>query len=433
MLIEFSVSNFRLILSRQTLCMAASPDVAHRQRNVSPGENKDLRLLRSAVIYGPNTAGKSNLLRAVDTLRQLVQNSATSFQEGQRIPVMPFLFSKMPSEQPTEFEIIFIADDEVRYHYCCEASTERVFKEWLVAYPLGRAQRWFEREYDIATKTQRWWFGPNFNAERAERKVWQEFTRDNALFLSTAIQLNNAQLRPIFNWITRKLIVLVPGINLNPFLSLNLLREDGGQEQIMRFMRAADINIDRMELLEEDLTPSPSGVLPPGTMRIHFEFGPQPGASLAPQTQKRFRVLAWHKCTDSKEDVPLDIGDESDGTQKLFEFTGGWLRALTDGATLLVDELDRSLHPHITRFLVGLFHSRGNEKNAQLIFTTHDTTLLDTDLLRRDQIWFVEKDGDQSSHLYSLLEYSPRKDEALERGYLKGRYGAIPFIGDLGA
>ena len=119
--------------------------------------------------------------------------------------------------------------------------------------------------------------------------------------------------------------------------------------------------------------------------------------------------------------------------EKLFEFTGGWLRALTGGATLLVDELDRSLHPHITRFLVGLFHSRSNEKNAQLVFTTHDTTLLDTELLRRDQIWFVEKDGDQSSHLYSLLEYSPRKDEALERGYLKGRYGAIPFIGDLGA
>ena len=185
-----------------------------------------MRFLRSAVIYGPNAAGKSNLLRAVDTLRQLVQNSATSFQEGQRIPVTPFLFSKMPSEQPTEFEIIFIADDGVRYHYCCEASAERVFKEWLVAYPLGRAQRWFEREYDIATKTQLWWFGPNFNAERAERKVWQEFTRDNALFLSTAIQLNNVQLRPAFNWITQKLIVLVPGVDLNPFLSLSLLRED---------------------------------------------------------------------------------------------------------------------------------------------------------------------------------------------------------------
>jgi len=433
MFIEFSVANFRSILTRQTLSMVAGPDAAHRQRNVSPGGDKDLLFLRSSVVYGPNAAGKSNLLRAVETLRRLVQISATGFQEGQAIPVTPFLFSKEPSEQPSEFEIIFIADDGIRYHYCCMVSPKRVLKEWLVAYPLGRAQRWFEREYDTEGQRQRWWFGPNFNAERAERKVWREFTRDNALFLSTAIQLNNAQLRPAFNWITQKLIVLVPGVDLNPFLSLNLLREGGGQEQIMRFMRAADIGIDRLELLEEEFTPPVPGSLPPGTMRIHFEIGSQPGGAPALQPQKSFRVLAWHKRADSAEDVALDISEESDGTRKLFEFTGGWLHALKHGATLLVDELDRSLHPHMTRFLVGLFHSRSNTNNAQLVFTTHDTTLLDTDLLRRDQIWFVEKDENQASHLYSLLEYSPRKDEALERGYLKGRYGAIPFIGDFGA
>ena len=432
MLIEFSVSNFRSILSRQTISLVASPDVAHLQRNVSPGKNKEMRLLRSAVIYGPNAAGKSNLLRALETLRQMVLNSAVSFQEGQRIPVTPFLFSKAATGQASEFEIIFIADDGVRYHYCCVASPERVLKEWLVAYPHGRAQRWFEREIDPKSGSQSWWFGPNFKAERAERKVWQDFTRANALFLSTAIQLNNAQLKPAFTWLTQKLIVLASGIDLNPFLSLELLRQDSGQDQIMRFMRAADIGIDRLELREEDPTPSPpSGPLPPGAMRLHFEVGLPPGAP--PPTQKSYRVLAWHKRTDSDEDVPLDISDESDGTRKLFEFTGGWLRALESGATLFVDELDRSLHPHMTRFLVERFHSRENEKNSQLVFTTHDTTLLDTELFRRDQIWFVEKDDQSSSHFYSLLEYSPRKDEALERGYLKGRYGAIPFIGNLRA
>lgn len=432
MLIEFSVANFRSIQARQTLSMVAGPDPAHRSRNVTPGQGKELVFLRSAVIYGPNAAGKSNLLRAVETLRRLVQVSATGFQEGQAIPVTPFLFSKEPSEQPSEFEIILIADDGIRYHYCCLVSPERVLKEWLVAYPLGRAQRWFEREYDVESQTQRWWFGPNFVAERAERKVWQEFTRDNALFLSTAIQLNNAQLRPAFNWITQKLIVLVPGVNLNPLLSLNLLREGGGLEQIMQFMRAADIGIDRLELLEEEVTAPVLGGLQPGTLRVHVEMGIQPESPSKLSSQKSFRVLAWHKRTDSAEEVPLDISEESDGTRKLFEFSGGWLRALKHGATLLVDELDRSLHPHMTRFLVGLFHSRSNTQNAQLVFTTHDTTLLDTDLLRRDQIWFVEKDDYQASHLYSLLEYSPRKDEALERGYLKGRYGAIPFIGEFG-
>ena len=430
MLIEFSVANFRSILARQTLSMVASPDKAHMQRNVSATKDKDLQLLRSAVIYGANAAGKSNLLRALETMRQLVQNSATSVQVDQRLSVTPFLFSKAASGKPSEFEIIFIADDGTRYHYCCMVSAERVVKEWLVAYPQGRAQRWFEREYSEEGAEYRWWFGPNFKAERAERKVWQDFTRPNALFMSTAIQLNNAQLRPAFTWITQKLIVLPTGIEMNPFLSLELLRQDNGQEQMMRFMRAADIGIDRIELREEDLAPPAPGPLAQGAMRIRFEVNLPPGATA--QTPKQFQVLAWHKQADSGEEVPLDLGDESDGTRKLFEFVGGWLRALDWGATLFVDELDRSLHPHMTRFLVGLFHGQHNVKNAQLVFTTHDTTLLDSELMRRDQVWFVEKDAQRSSHFYPLLDYSPRKDEALERGYLKGRYGAIPFIGDLG-
>lgn len=434
MFIEFSVTNFRSIQERQTLSLAASPDSKHLRQNVISGADENMRLLRSAVIYGPNAAGKSNLLRALETLRVLVQSSATGIQEGQRLPVTPFLFSKVSAEQPSEFEIIFIADDGIRYHYCCAVSTERVHKEWLVAYPRGRSQRWFEREYVSESNTYEWWFGPYFKAERAQRNVWQGSTRANALFLSTAIQLNNEQLRPIFTWLTQKLIVLIPGsgVDFNPFLSLNLLREESGKEKIMQYMRAADVGIDRLELLEEDLpATTPTAALLPGGVQVRLEIANPPGGT--PSSPKQLRVRAWHKRADSGEEVPLDIGDESDGTRKLFEFAGGWLRALEWGATLFVDELDRSLHPHMTRFLVGLFHSRANDKNSQLVFTTHDTTLLDTDLLRRDQIWFVEKDKQRSSHFYSLLDYSPRKDEALERGYLKGRYGAIPFIGNLGA
>lgn len=430
MLIEFSVTNFRSILDRQTLSMVASADTAHIQRNVAPAKDKEFRLLRSAVIYGPNAAGKSNILRALHTLQQMVLMSATAYQTGQPIPVSSFLLTKVAAAEPTTFEIIFTADDGVRYHYYCEASPKRILKEWLVAYPQGRAQRWFERTYEQESDKESWWFGPNFTAKRAERKIWQSFTGANVLFLSNAIKLNNAQLQPAYTWLTQKLIVLAPEINFNPFLSLDLLRQDTGHDQVMRFMQAADIGIDRLQLQEEDLPLSPSTPLQAGAIRVHLEIAPPPGAP--PQAQKLVRVLAWHKRMDDNVEVPLDmLTDESDGTRKLFEFTGGWLRALEWGATLFVDELDRSLHPHMTRFLVGLFHSSGNDKNAQLVFTTHDTTLLDTEIMRRDQIWFVEKDKNRSSQLYSLLEYSPRKDEALERGYLKGRYGAIPFIGNL--
>lgn len=388
-----------------------------------------MRLLRAAVIYGANAAGRTNVLRALATLRQLVEASATQVQEGQRLNVAPFLLSKASSAQPSEFELIFIAEDGIRYHYFCAVGPERVYKEWMVAYPHGRAQRWFEREYHTEKDKYTWWFGPSFKAERAERKVWQDFTRANALFFSTAIQLNNDQLKPAFTWITQKLIVLTPGVDWNPFLTWDLLREDFGRAEVMQYMRAADVGIDRLELIEEHIAPTSLTELPAGAVRINFDVGVPAGSP--PPKGKRFQVRAWHKQADSNEEVALDIQDESEGTRKLFEFAGGWIRALEWGATLFIDELDRSLHPHMTRFLVGLFQSQTNTKNAQLIFATHDTTLLDAELLRRDQVWFVEKARDGSSKLYSLLEYSPRKDEAFERGYLKGRYGAVPRIGGL--
>jgi hypothetical protein len=421
MLIEFSIANFRSIRERQTFSLVASADSEHESRNAIALKDEGLSLLRSAAIYGPNASGKSNLLRGLATLRQLVESTATKVQEGQHLNVTPFLLSAKAAAKPSEFDIVFVADDGVRYHYMCAVGADRVYKEWLVAYPNGRPQRWFEREYDAKTRAYDWWFGPNFKGERAERKVWQEFTRSNALFFSTAIQLNNDQLKPAFAWMTGKLIVLAAGVNWNRFLSLELLRQDTGKAQLMSYMRAADIGIDRLELLEEDLPVTDlRGVSPRGIRN----FGPPPNA-------KRVQVRAWHKQVDSNEDVALDIQDESDGTRKLFEFAGGWIRALQWGATLFVDELDRSLHPHITRFLVDLFHGSTNKNNAQLVFTTHDTTLLDTQLLRRDQVWFIEKDETHSSKLFSLLEYRPRKDEALERGYLKGRYGAVPLIGSL--
>jgi hypothetical protein len=430
MLIEFSVANFRSIRSRQTLGLTANSKDHHLGRNIASGPEDLDAVLRSAVIYGPNASGKSNLLRALQTLQALIVSSAVATQEGQVLPVTPFLLDAESSSLPSEFGIVFVAADGTRFEYFCALTSQRVEKEWLVAYPKGRSQRWFEREYHRDTEAYDWWFGPNFRGEKAERKIWQDFTRGNSLFFSTAIQLNNEQLKPAFNWIAQNLIVLTAGTNFNPILSFDLLRQPDGAKQFMEFMHAADIGIARIEVREEEYRGQPiPGPVPGSTMQF-FPIAPVPG--LPAQTPKQLKIVTWHKRTGTLEDVPLDLfADESEGTRKLFEFTGGWLRALSLGATLFVDELDRSLHPYITRFLVRAFHGTKNTKNAQLIFTTHDTTLLDSDLMRRDQVWFVEKDSEQSTHLYSVLEYQPRKDEALERGYMKGRYGAVPAIGEL--
>lgn len=430
MLIEFSVTNFRSIRERQTLSLVASADSAHASRNVTSGpDKKSLRLLRSAAIYGPNAAGKSNFIRALEMLRRWVIASATP-QPDWVLQVTPFLLSEAAAQQPTEFEIVFVARDGVRYHYYCAVRTQRVEKEWLVAYPRGRAQRWYEREQPRDAETATWWFGPNFSNKKGEHKV-KEQTRPNTLFLSAGEQWNNQQLQPVFDWFERRLMVDTPSTQLNPFLSIERLDDASGKAALMQFMKAADVGIDRLELHEEDA--ALSGTIPQSP-NAHFrrKFSLSRDGS-SPIVDKKIRVSTWHKRIDAHSEIPFDLGDESDGTQRLFEFAGGWLRALEWGATLCVDELDRSLHPHICRFLIELFQGPENTRNAQLVFSTHDTSLLDLDVLRRDQVWFVEKDDRQSSRLYPLLDYSPRNTEALERGYLKGRYGAVPVLRSAGS
>ncbi|EQD38119.1 hypothetical protein B1B_15964, partial [mine drainage metagenome] len=277
MLIEFSVANFRSIKERQTLSLVASSDSQLRETNVALGKD-GVDLLRMAALFGPNASGKSNFFRAMHALQRLVQASALALQQGQPLPlVVPFRLAADSQDKPSEFEINFIAGDGVRYQYGFAAQPERIASEWLIAYPHGRQQRWFERDH--RTQDDRVWkFGPNFQSERGQRKVWQESTRDNALFLSTAIQLNNAQLRPAFEWLTQRLIVLPPGMDMNPLLSIELLKTEDGLKRVMDFMRVADIGIDHLELREED-PPAPLAP-PPGMMRLNIQLRPsRPGRS----------------------------------------------------------------------------------------------------------------------------------------------------------
>ena len=427
MLIEFSVANFRSFKEQQRISLVAGSGAEHRSQNVSRSGIKAIDLVRSAAVYGANASGKSNFFRALQTLQVLVQYSAL-LPRGQSLPgVVPFRLSTDNIDQPSDFEITFVAD-RVRYQYGCSVLPNRIVREWLIAYPRGRPQRWFERDQQ-AIDGKKWRFGPNFQGDRGQRKVWKESTPAPAP-RHYWVQLNNSQLRTAFTWLTQQLIVLVPGVEMNPFLSFELLREPKGHERIMEFIHAADIDIERLELQEEDV-PASSQIPAGGVFRVQLLQlgGVPPGQSPG----KQYRVLTWHRRRDDGREVQFDLTEESDGTRKLFEFVGGLLRAIDNGSTVCIDELDRSLHPRITRFLVRLFQQRaGNKKNAQLIFSTHDVTLMDSELLRRDQIWFVEKDKVCGSRVYPLLDYSPRKDEALERGYLKGRYGAVPNTGTTG-
>ena len=417
MLIQFNATNYRSIRDTQTLTLVAGAGKEYLRENtfesVLPGFP---RLLRSAVVYGANAAGKTNLLRALQFMQGLVLNSA-SFQEGVRIAHTPFKLSKATSGKPSEFEVVF-ADDGVRYEYGFSVDAERFHNEWLIAYPHGRPQNWFERTYHVGKKKYDWHFSTKL---KGSPRVWRDATRANALFLSTAIQLNSEQLRPAFQWFQKKLVLIgMGGSQFNQMLTYQLLEQPDGKKKLLQFINAADLGIDDLSMQKE---PTPVMAVEANLVRE-----PSPVSPVA----TLIRVTSFHKAIDTGEQIPLDLGDESAGTRMLFQSAGAWLNVLKNGEVLLYDELDTSLHPLMTRFLIRLFHGKStNANNAQLVFTTHDTSLLDSDLFRRDQVWFVEKDEKSASRVYPLSDFSPRKDEALENGYLRGRYGALPFIGEL--
>ncbi len=421
MLIEFSVTNYRSFLTTQSLTLTANTATELQEENsfVSPVSNLP-RLLRSSVVYGPNAAGKSNLIQAIAFMKRFVLLSAKESQEGEKIDATPFLFNRQSSRNSSEFEVMFIQDG-IRYQYGFAVNSERVTGEWLFAYPEGRAQKWFERNFDPTTQKDIWYFGPKFTGRR---KVWQEATRSNALFLSTAIQLNNEQLKPIFNWFDHKLHVIGQGENISPGFSADECEKEEKKRKILKFMNAADPSITDIFLEKKEFSTKDLPAEMPQSLKeeISKEF----------DGKKLTSLFFMHPSSDTEEDVALEFDEESAGTRKLFALAGPWLDVLNNGLVLFADELDTSLHPLLVRFLLNLFHNpETNRHNAQLVFTTHDTTVLDQTLMRRDQVWFVEKDAENATRLYPLSDYKPRKGEALQKGYLYGRYGALPFPGEL--
>lgn len=415
MLIEMSVTNFRSLSKQQTFSLVKGKGDELVKSNTFKVETaNEFELLRSAAMYGSNASGKSNFLRALQTMKHIVLDSAANLQRGVRLPIIPFRLSPNTRHAPSEFEVTFIVDG-VRYQYGFSATAEQIHEEWLLAYPKGRAQRWFTRVWLAEQKRFEWEFGSHLTGEK---QIWQKSTRDNALFLSTAVQLNSEQLHPIFDWFKSTLHLANVG-GWTPWFSASLCEHDG-KSKVMEFLRAADIHIDDIlvdsqsvdELLPSDM---------PDALR---------DAITDDMKGKRILELKTvHQDSDGKP-VTFDFDEESDGTRKLFSFAGPWIDVLENGYVLFVDELHDNLHPRLVRFLVELFHNpETNPKNAQLVFTTHETSILSQDVFRRDQIWFCEKDKTQATEIYPLTDFSPRKGrENLELAYLSGRYGALPFM-----
>lgn len=416
MLVEFKIKNFRSFREETTLSMVASADKTLPDNTVAAPEFGGRNLLRSAVVYGPNAAGKSNLIAAASFVDDFV-NSSMERKLNSPIEVAPFLLVAKPDFAPVEFEITFIDSQNVRYQYGFHVTTEQVVREWLVAYPKGLPQTWFEREHPVG-KEPGWYFGRNLKGRNSQVA---DLTRPDVLFLSNAAKLNHRQLRRVFEWFQNSLRVIDPeevGSTLFLYSAVKAKEEERSRAGIRNLLEVADFGISDFDVQERTFTDKDFPDDMPTELRNELV------------NKKTLDIFMRHPVAGVGE-IPLPIKEESSGTQRYFALSGPLYAVLENGWTLFVDELDASLHPKLVRYIVELFHNpQINLKGAQLIFNTHDTTLMDGDLFRRDQIWFVEKDRQGCSHLYPLLDYSPRKDEALAKGYLLGRYGAIPFLSE---
>ncbi|MCI1680036.1 MAG: ATP-binding protein [Ewingella americana] len=415
MIIEFSLTNFRSIASTQTLSLNASKFKGLDENIIHLEEPNKFSLLRSAAIYGANAAGKSNFMVGLRTMQRMIVKSASNSQSGDDLPVHSFKLDPELISSPSEFELTFIINN-IRYQYGFSATKEKIIEEWLFAYPKGRPQRWFLRAWNSSIDDYEWDMG---NYLIGEKSSWQKATKHNALFLSTAVQLNSVQLKPIFSWFMNKLrFTSVAGWN-NKF-SAKLCFEDK-KDDVMSFLKAADLDIDDILVTKEKFDPRkiPNGI-PDNFKELIIENM---------KDEEDFEIQTIHK-NSSGELIPFDLDDESDGTKKLFSFAGPWVDSLKRGNVLFIDELHDNLHPKLVKFLVELFNNKKtNPNNAQLVFTTHETSILNQDVFRRDQIWFCEKDSLKATKIYPLTDFSPRKGrENLEAAYLDGRYGALPYV-----
>lgn len=422
MLLQFSVENFKSIKQKAILSLEASADQVHVDNYAQAGKDKCLRMVS---VYGANAAGKSNLFQAL-TAAILAVRLSNDRQVGAPIPqITPFLFDPETAKTPTSFEFIFITEG-LKYVYGFSATSTTVETEYLYVYKTAKATTIFER--DIHSKPEYRFTSPSL---RKQLLPITERNTPNKLFLATATAWNCEETRIPLLWLTNGINTYSPDYESLLQISGEMFERDTDQSLRIftnRLLQEADVNISDYEF-ESTNYPKEDfmrdiGV--PPAIRENF--------SMLPNFFKRYDINTLHRIeTDRGENVyTLPLRLESRGTRNVFLLSPILKRAFETGETVCVDEFDTSLHPMLVSYLVGLFHNPAvNRNNAQLIITTHDLSLLTLKELRRDQIYFVEKDRNTGeSELYSLDEFSPRTNEDVRKAYMLGRYGSVPNVGD---
>lgn len=429
MLIQFSVQNYRSFREEQTLSLVAGKDATHPDSLINCEEK--FRLSKVASIYGANASGKSNLVKAMKAMERFVLGSATRMSLGDTIEfVSPFRLDTSTVQEPSRFEITLLIEGAI-FVYGFSATKERVHDEWLSVQPQGkRSSKWLQRSCD-KSGVKSWTFrGPL----KKEAGLLKEKTRDNGLVLSRAAELNIEAVKPLYTWFRKTFWIFdlsYPPMHLGQSTAERISEDQEFRNRVIRFIREADFGINNIAAREEEAMTNIPGDAPKELREVFVTL-----QKLAGNTKlTHFSVTTEHSLNGGEAQISFSLEeDESNGTQRFFALAGPILSALSDGDLLVIDEIDCSMHPLLTRKVVELFQSpEENTKGAQLVFATHDSSLMDPTLLRRDQIWLTEKRANGATELFSLYDFGfdsrPRKDTAFEKNYLAGRYGAVPDFG----
>lgn len=400
MIIELSIGNYRSIRDLQTLSMRAKGFKEIDTRNVhSTGNN--WFLLKSKAIYGANASGKSNLINGLKAFINIVSLSVRD-DHILKSQIENFLLDDQYDNKPTFFQLIFLVDG-IFYRYGFEATDKEIVSEWLFGTPGKKEVSLFKREKDKLRIN---------NKHFSEALELKPLVRDNSLFLTVVNSLNGKVAGKIVDFISN--IVVVSGLS-DRHLSANagdFLNDNPLKRKMMNMLKIADAGIENVEKVEDDGYPD------------------------VWNSKKRSFIITMHKRLQGENRDRVDKrlsfdAHESEGIKKMFGLSPVILRVLENHYPLILDEFDAGFHPLLSRKLVEFFNSESNSNKTQFIFATHDTNLLDAKLLRRDQICFAEKDKDGASHFYTLAEFKGiRNDASFEKDYIRGKYGAIPFIGD---
>lgn len=421
MLLRLCVTNYRSFRDATEFSMVATrfsdePTLRH----AAPGTEHGA--LPVMALFGANASGKSNLVRALLQLRSEVVNSFTKREPDAHLPHKPFQLDKDSAAAPTTLSVDFVAR-EVRYEFGVCFDSKRVIEEWLYAWPEGRRQAWYYRNADEAKPYK---FGAHF---KGQKKLIAELTRPNSLFLSAGAQHNHEQLLPVYRWFSelQNTEALRP-LGFPVFSRDSPLLETRHRDAVRTLLAQADLGVVDFRSSEDSSFANAfqkladQGVFPEDireTLEKKLRDDPPLAIELA------------HQGTDGAPHFfPPDL--ESHGTSLLLSHCEVVLDVLASGATLVVDELDASLHPRLSAAIVGLFtNPESNPRGAQLIFTTHDESLIPH--LRRDEVVFSEKDATGASSLVPLSDFETRKRDDIRQGYADGRFGGVPMLGDLAA